>query len=101
MRRTDPFALEAQAAADRDRGGTITAEQCRRQYGLNDDELVALGPPRLGAPQPGSREPRKVYRLESVLELVVERLRPERGARVTQLGTPAAVHDDEAARGAA
>ncbi len=96
MRRIDASAAQvtnaAQAAADRDRGGAITAAQCRERYGLTDDEIAMLGPPRLGAPQPGSREPTQVYRVEAVLELL-ERLRSER--------EPAAVPDDVAARGAA
>jgi hypothetical protein len=114
MRRIDPSVLvtdAAQAAADRDRGGMVTAEQCRRQYGLKDAEIAMLGPPRIGAPLPGSGEPTQVFRLEVVLELV-ERLQPECEAREraaaevrsTQLGVPAAVRDDEttvAARGAA
>ena len=98
MRRLDPSVLVtnvAQQAADRDRGGMVTLAQCRRHYGLTDNELAALGPPRIGRSGPGSGEPTQVYRVEAVLELV-ERLRPERGARVTQLGTPAAVHDDDA-----
>jgi hypothetical protein len=82
--------------------------QCRERYGLTDDEIAMLGPPRLGAPQPGSGEPTQVYRIEAVLELL-ERLPPEREAREraaaeassTRPGAPAAVHDDEAARGAA
>jgi hypothetical protein len=113
MRSTDRSALgrEAQAAADRDRGATIIEVQCRERYALTDDELAALGPPRIGAPWPGSREPTKVFRLEVVLELLkrlhIEREARERAAaeaRITQLGAPAAVPEDEAtvaARGAA
>lgn len=92
MGRTDPSALEAQAAADRDHGALVTVAQCRERYGLTDAELTMLGPPRIGAPRPGSGEPTQVFRIEVVLELL-ERLRPARA--------PAAVHDDEVARGAA
>lgn len=60
--------------------GLISLTKCRKEYGLTNDELAALGPPRIGSPQPGSRETTKVYRLEDVLELV-ERLRPQCGAR--------------------
>ena len=110
MRRIDPSALEAQAAADRDRGGAISVAQCRERYGLNDDELAMLGPPRLGAPRPGSDEPTQVFRLEVVLELLdglhIEHEARERaaaGACVTQLGAPAILGDEVtvAARGAA
>jgi hypothetical protein len=110
MGKIDPLS-DAQAAADRDRGGAISVAQCRERYGITDDELATLGRPRIGAPRPGSSEPTQVYRLEAVLELL-ERLRPGREARqraavevgISQLGAPAVVPDDEvtvAARGAA